>query len=71
MAVGRVYLLLACAGAGVAIGVAGHAVLGSELGYLAVPALVALGWIFVADPTACDSAPERTRNSGPTDHSSA
>ena len=49
----RIALLLACAAAGLAVGALGLWITGSGAGFLAVPAAIALGWLFVADPTAC------------------
>jgi hypothetical protein len=49
----RLKLLLACVAAGLAVGGLGLWLTGSSAGFLAVPALVAAGWLFVADPTAC------------------
>lgn len=60
MTVGRRMLRLASlVAAGVLVGVAGLLVFGSQLGFLAVPALVALGWLFTADPTACEPVDRR------------
>lgn len=50
---GRVWLLLACLAAGATIGTLGLWLSGSSAWFLAVPAAVALGWLFVADPTDC------------------
>lgn len=50
---GRLLLLLACLGAGGLIGYAGHALSGATAWYLAIPAVVAAGWLAVADPSRC------------------
>jgi hypothetical protein len=52
----RLALLLACTAAGLAVGALGLWLTGSGAGFLAVPAAVAVGWLFVADPTACTVA---------------
>ena len=49
----RLVLLLACLAAGLAIGMLGSSLTGDAAWYLAVPAAIALGWLFVADPTQC------------------
>jgi hypothetical protein len=49
----RAAWLAACVLAGVAVGIAVRAATGSAAGFLAVPALVALVWLAVADPTRC------------------
>ena len=58
----RLLLLVTCVGAGLAEGIAGAALTGKDEWFLAVPAAVALGWIFVGDPSRCQSpACERQR----------
>ena len=47
----RLALLVALAAAG---WLAGTAVSGNAYWYCAIPAAVALGWFFVADPTQCE-----------------
>jgi uncharacterized membrane protein YfcA len=49
----RAAWLVACILAGIAVGVAVRAATGSAAGFLAVPVLVALAWLAVADPTRC------------------
>ncbi|MDH5540585.1 MAG: hypothetical protein OEY03_14385 [Rhizobacter sp.] len=49
----RLGWLLVCLAAGLAVGVAGSLVTGAQAWYLAVPAAIAIGWLFVADPTQC------------------
>lgn len=56
--------LLACAALGVALALAGVFFAGSQWWYLAIPAVVAVGWLFVADPTQCDP-PARPPNGTP------
>ncbi|MCI1190573.1 hypothetical protein MOJ79_01800 [Calidifontimicrobium sp. SYSU G02091] len=57
----RLVLLGACVGAGSAVGGVVAAWTGSVWGWLAVPLAIALGWLFVADPTRCagDGTPPR------------
>ena len=45
---------MALAAAGWLVGAAGSAVSGNAYWYCAIPAAVALGWFFVADPTQCE-----------------
>lgn len=49
----RLLLLVSCVGAGSAIGLAGQRFTGSVAWFLAVPALVLLAWLFVANPAEC------------------
>jgi hypothetical protein len=35
------------------VGFAGHALTGDQTWFLVVPGAVALGWLFVGDPTRC------------------
>jgi len=50
----RLALLVALAAMGWVVGAAGTAVSGNAYWYCAIPAAVALGWLFVADPTRCE-----------------
>ncbi|MFP5397755.1 MAG: hypothetical protein ACLGIT_05460 [Gammaproteobacteria bacterium] len=54
----RVAALLACALAGAAVGAIGSALSGDATWYVAIPAALALGWWYFADPTACDRRPD-------------
>lgn len=49
----RLALLLACLGAGSLVAWLGHRLSGDQIWVLAVPAALAVGWWFVADPTRC------------------
>lgn len=49
----RLAWLLACIGGGVIVGAVGSALTGDESWYLAIPAVVALGWLFIANPSKC------------------
>jgi hypothetical protein len=59
-------LLIILVAAGAAVGWIGETLSGDPLWYLAIPAFVAAGWLFVADPEAClDSCRADRRNRGP------
>ena len=49
----RALLLLACIAIGLAVGVAGYMATGSQWWFLALPAVMALAWLFVANPEQC------------------
>jgi hypothetical protein len=49
----RALWLLACLAVGAAVGIGGHWFTGSAAWFLAVPAALACGWWFFADPTQC------------------
>jgi hypothetical protein len=49
----RFVLLAACVLGGLAVGITGQALSGDDAWFLALPAAVALGWLFVGDPTRC------------------
>lgn len=49
----RVGALLCSVGAGLALGVTGAWVTGNQAWYLALPAALAAGWLFLANPAAC------------------
>jgi hypothetical protein len=54
----RLVWLLACVAAGSAIGAAGWMLSGDSAWFAAIPAVLAAGWLFLADPTQCE-APRR------------
>jgi CHASE2 domain-containing sensor protein len=58
----RLALLVGLAAAGWLVGAAGTAVSGNAYWYCAIPAAVALGWFFVADPTQCEPGPRAPRD---------
>lgn len=62
----RLLLLVACVVGGLATAIAGVAFTGHDEWFLAVPAAVALGWIFVGDPSRCHSpaCEQRDRQDG-------
>jgi hypothetical protein len=49
----RLGLLLACVVLGAGIGACGWLLTGSGRWFLALPAVIAAGWLFVADPARC------------------
>ena len=49
----RVVLLLACLAVGGGIGVVGAQLSGNQWWYLAIPIVVAAGWLLVANPENC------------------
>jgi hypothetical protein len=63
----RLALLSACVLAGVVVAVIGSALSGSSLWYAAVPAAIASGWFFVANPAECEP-PTRERARQTSDH---
>ena len=60
----RIALLLLAISLGSLVGVLGLHLSNSQVWFLAVPGLVAAGWLFTADPTACE--PSTKRSSSPT-----
>lgn len=56
----RFILLLACVGTGAVIGVLGKLATDNAWWYLAVPAAVAAGWLWVGTPEKC-AGPDRAR----------
>jgi len=46
--------LLVCVFAGVVIAIIGNSLSGSSVWYVAIPAVVAIGWLFLANPTECE-----------------
>lgn len=61
----RVLLLGLCVAAGLVVGLVGQHFTGSAAWFLAIPALVALAWLLVADPAACLPSRERSSHNGP------
>lgn len=53
----RLVWLAVCVAAGAGIGAAGHWLSGDTAWYLALPAAVAVGWWFLADPSRCTPPP--------------
>lgn len=51
----RAWALLAVAGFGTALGASGVWLTGSDAWWLAVPAAMAAGWVFLANPLACET----------------
>lgn len=56
----RLALLSGCILAGLVVAIIGSTLSGSTVWYAAVPAAIASGWIFVANPAQCEArTPER------------
>jgi len=60
----RLLLLAVCVVAGSVIGFVGQHFAGSSQWFLAVPALVLVGWLFVANLTECLPPTERSSHNG-------
>lgn len=58
----RLIWLLASVALGVSIGFVGSTLTGNQIWYTAIPAIMAVGWLFFADPSQCDSATCRGDN---------
>jgi hypothetical protein len=58
----RLRLLLLCLALGVAIAATGQWLSGRAEWFLAIPLVVALGWLLVADPSQCASCQGKDRN---------
>lgn len=52
----RLFWLLVSTAAGLGIGLIGHAMSDDPLWFLALPAALAAGWLYFADPEACLAA---------------
>jgi hypothetical protein len=59
----RIALLLLAISLGSLVGLLGLHFSNSQAWFLAVPALVASGWLFIADPTACEPGTKRSSSS--------
>jgi hypothetical protein len=55
----RLVLLAACLGLGLGVGGFGWALTADDRWFLALPIVLALGWLAVADPERCVSSAER------------
>ena len=58
----RLAWLLACVLAGLLIASIGNWLSANTYWYLAIPAVVAVGWLFLANPTQCARAPRKPAN---------
>lgn len=58
---GRLVLLVSCSAVGAVIGFIGSSLTGSDFWYLAVPLLIVIAWLFVANPSECE-APKSPRD---------
>jgi hypothetical protein len=63
----RALWLGVCLAAGLGVGTGGQWLTGNAAWFLAVPACVAVGWFFLADPQQClpETAPRRKRQTSP------
>ena len=61
----RIMLLAGCVALGAVVGVAGEYFTGDAAWYFAIPLCIAVGWLFVADPTACSPRPRDRDRSSP------
>lgn len=50
----RLVWLLACVFTGLGVAIIGNLLSESPAWYVAVPAAIAVGWLFLADPTECE-----------------
>lgn len=50
----RLVWLSVCVFAGLVIAIIGNSLSGSAVWYVAIPAVVAVGWLFLANPTECE-----------------
>ena len=66
----RLAWLLACVFAGAVIAIIGSSLSGSSVWYVAIPAIVAIGWLFLANPTECEP-PSHKRPKGTADNETA
>ena len=63
----RIALLLLAVSLGSLVGLLGLHFGNNEAWFLAVPALVAAGWLFTADPTVCERSTKRESSSNSKD----
>jgi hypothetical protein len=64
----RLFWLLLCIFVGVLTGFVGSTVSGNDIWYTAVPAVIALGWLFFADPAQCEPPAQRGINADAAGH---
>jgi uncharacterized membrane protein YbjE (DUF340 family) len=55
----RIVWLVLCLAAGALVGATGHALSGDARWYLAMAAAFAAGWLFFANPMACEASARR------------
>lgn len=60
----RVWALLAVLSVGALLGASGAWLTGSQYWFLAIPASLATGWLFLANPLACQPAPQGSGSAG-------
>jgi len=66
----RLAWLVACIVVGLVVAVIGNAFSASPLWYASIPAAIAIGWLFVANPTTCEP-PSRRRGERAVDSKTA
>lgn len=66
----RLAWLLACIFIGLVIAVIGNSLWENSAWWLAIPAVVAIGWLFLANPTECEP-PSRQKTRSVTDDEAA
>jgi hypothetical protein len=64
----RVAALLACLAIGALVASAGIWLTGEPLWYVAIPATIAVGWLFFADPSECETPVRRRRGASSGNH---
>ena len=67
----RLFWLLACVSVGLAVALIGVFFTGSPVWYVAVPAAIAVGWLFLANPTECEPHAHQQRNDSDRDEPAA
>ena len=60
----RLALLVLCVGIGAVVGLVGRHLTASDAWFLAIPLCLVVGWLVVADPTACAAAPPSRSDDG-------
>ncbi len=65
----RLAWLSACVFAGLIVAVVGSSLSDSPVWYVAIPAVVAVGWLFLANPTECEPPPRKRAKGTPGDGS--
>ena len=63
----RLVLFVACVCTGILVGVIGSRITGNDNWYLAIPALLAVVWFFVADPSECQRCSQPPGKKDPAD----
>lgn len=61
----RFFLFMASLALGLAVGAAGYHLTGNQAWFLAIPGVLALVWLFVANPSECCGIESHTSQDGP------